>query len=73
MSQELDSILMIQLDAISLKDINYWDQEWTHLEEKTIIMINWLIKIKLKTKVRNWVENQIWISSETLWLCQDII
>ena len=22
------------------KDINYWDREWTHLEEKTMIMIN---------------------------------
>jgi len=22
------------------KDINYWDREWTHLEEKTIVMMN---------------------------------
>jgi len=55
------------------KDINYWDQEWTHLEKKTIVMMNWLIEIKSKTKVRNWVKDQIWIDFETLWLCQDII
>ncbi len=55
------------------KDINYWDREWIHLEEKTIVMMNWLIKIKLETKVKDWVKDQIWVSSETLWLCQDII
>ncbi len=55
------------------KDINYWDWEWTHLEEKTIVMMNWFIKIKLKTRFRDWVKDQIWMSSETLWLCQDIV
>ncbi len=55
------------------KDINYWDQEWTHLEEKTIVMMNWLIEIRSEAKVKDWVEDQIWVSSETLWLCQDII
>ncbi len=55
------------------KDINYWDREWIHLEEKTIVMMNWHIKIKSKTKVRNWIKDHIWVSSETLWLCQDII
>ncbi len=55
------------------KDINYWSQEWTHLKKKTIVMMNWFIKIKSKTKVKNWIENQIWVNSETLWLCQDII
>ena len=55
------------------KDINYWDWEWTHLEEKTIIMMNWLIEVKSKTRVRSWIEDQIWINSETLWLCQDIV
>ncbi len=54
------------------QDINYWDREWTHLKEKIIVMINWHIEIKSETKVRDWVEDQIWISSETLWLCQDI-
>ncbi len=51
------------------KDINYWDWEWIYLEKKTIVMMNWHIE----TKVKDWVEDQIWISSETLWLCQDII
>ena len=55
------------------QDINYWDQEWTHLKEKTIVMINWHIKIRSKTRIRDWIENQIWVSFETLWLCQDII
>ncbi len=55
------------------QDINYWDQEWTHLEKKTIFMMNWQIKIKSETKIRDWIENQIWVNSETLWLCQDII
>jgi len=55
------------------KDINYWGWEWTHLEEKTIVMINWHIKIRSKTRIKDWVEDQIWVSSETLWLCQDII
>jgi len=41
------------------KDINYWDQEWTHLKEKTIVMMNWLIKVRSETKVWNWVEDQI--------------
>ncbi len=39
------------------KDINYWDQEWIHLEEKTIVMMNWLIKIKSETKVKDWVKD----------------
>ncbi len=51
------------------KDINYWDWEWTHLKEKIIVMMNWHIK----TKVKDWVEDQIWVSFETLWLCQDIV
>ena len=55
------------------KDINYWDQEWTHLKKKIIVMMNWLIEIKSKIKVKDWIEDQIWISSETLSLCQDII
>jgi len=55
------------------QDIDYWNQEWTHLKKKIIIMMNWQLKIKSKTKVRDWIENQIWVSSETLWLCQDII
>ncbi len=55
------------------KDINYWDWEWTHLKEKTIVMMNWHIKIRSETKVRDWVKDQIWVSSETLWLCQDIV
>ena len=55
------------------KNINYWDREWTHLEEKTIVMMNWHIKIKSETKVRNWIENQIWVNFETLWLCQNIV
>ncbi len=55
------------------QDIDYWDWEWTHLEEKTIVMMNWYIKIRSETKVKDWVENQIWINFETLWLCQDII
>ncbi len=55
------------------KDINYWDREWTHLKKKTIVMMNWLIKIRSKTKVKDWVKDQIWVSFETLWLCQDII
>ncbi len=55
------------------KNINYWDREWTHLEEKTIVMMNWHIKIKSKIKVKDWVEDQIQVSSETLWLCQNII
>ncbi len=55
------------------KDINYWGREWTHLEEKTIVMMNWHIEIRSETRIRNWVKDQIWISSETLWLCQDII
>jgi len=55
------------------KDINYWDQKYTHLEEKTIVMMNWFIKAKSKTKVKDWIEDQIWVSFETLWLCQDII
>ncbi len=55
------------------KDINYWNREWTHLEEKTIVMMNWLIEIRLETRVRDWVEGQIWVSSEILWLCQDIV
>ncbi len=55
------------------KDINYWDQEWTHLKEKTIVMMNWLIKIRSETKVKDWIKDQIWVSFETLWLCQDII
>ncbi len=29
-------------------------------------MINWLIEIKSETKVKDWVENQIWINFETL-------
>jgi len=41
------------------KDINYWDWEWTHLEEKTIVMMNWHIKIRSETKVKNWVKDQI--------------
>ncbi len=53
------------------KDINYWDWEWTHLEEKTIVMMNWHIEIKSETKVKDWVEDQIWVSSETLCVCQD--
>ncbi len=36
-------------------------------------MMNWLIEIKSKIKVKDWIEDQIWISSETLSLCQDII
>ena len=55
------------------KDINYWDQEWTYLEEKTIVMMNWHIEIRSKTRIRDWVEDQIWVSFETLWLCQDIV
>ncbi len=55
------------------QDINYWDWEWTHLEKKTIVMMNWHIEVKSETKVEDWIENQIWVSSETLWLCQDII
>jgi len=55
------------------KDINYWGREWTHLKEKTIVMMNWLIKIKSEARVKDWVENQIWVSFETLWLCQDIV
>ncbi len=55
------------------KDINYWDWEWIHLEEKTIIMMNWYIEIKSETRIRDWIEDQIWVSSKTLWLCQDII
>ncbi len=51
------------------KDINYWDREWTHLEKKTIVMMNWHIE----ARIRDWVEDQIWVSSETLWLCQDIV
>jgi len=34
------------------KDINYWDWEWTHLEKKTIVMMNWHIKIKSKTELK---------------------
>ncbi len=37
------------------------------------VVMNWHIEIKSETKVRDWVEDQIWVSSETLWLCQDII
>ncbi len=55
------------------KDINYWGREWTHLEEKTIVMMNWLIEIRSEARVRDWVKDQIWVSSETLWLCQDIV
>ncbi len=55
------------------KDINYWNQEWTHLKKKTIVMMNWHIEVRSKTRVRNWVEDQIWVNFETLWLCQDII
>ncbi len=55
------------------QDINYWDQEWTHLKKKTIVMMNWHIKIKSETKVKDWIKDQIWINFETLWLCQDII
>ncbi len=55
------------------QDINYWSQEWIHLKEKTIVMMNWHIEIKSKTKVKDWVKDQIWVSSETLWLCQDIV
>ncbi len=55
------------------KNINYWDWEWTHLEEKTIVMMNWFIEIRSETKVRDWVKDQIWVSSESLWLCQDIV
>ncbi len=35
------------------KDINYWDREWTHLEEKTIVMMNWHIEIKSETRIRD--------------------
>ena len=38
-----------------------------------IVMMNWLIEIKSEVKVKDWVEDQIWVSSETLWLCQDIV
>jgi len=55
------------------RDINYWDRERTHLEEKTIVMMNWYIEIRTKTRVKDWVKDQIWVSSETLWLCQDIV
>ncbi len=55
------------------KGINSWDWEWTHLEEKTIVMMNWHIEIRSETRIRDWVEDQIWVSSETLWLCQDIV
>ncbi len=55
------------------KDINSWDQEWTHLEEKTIVMMNWLIEIRSEIKVKDWIKDQIWVNFETLWLCQDII
>jgi len=34
------------------KDINYWDWEWTHLEKKTIVMMNWHIKIKSETELK---------------------
>jgi len=34
------------------KDINYWDQEWTHLKEKTIVMMNWQIEIRSKTELK---------------------
>ena len=55
------------------QSINYWDQEWTHLEKKTIVIMNWHIKVKSETKVKDWVKDQIWVNSETLWLCQDIV
>ena len=55
------------------KGINYWGRERTHLEEKTIVMIDWLIEIRSEVRVKSWVEDQIWVSSETLWLCQDIV
>ncbi len=34
------------------KAINYWDQEHTHLEEKTIIMMNWYIKCKSEIYIK---------------------
>ncbi len=55
------------------KDINYWGREWTHSEEKTIVMMNWHIEIRSEARIRDWVKDQIWVSSETLWLCQDIV
>jgi len=35
------------------KDINYWDWEWTHLEKKTIVMMNWLIEVRSKIRVKD--------------------
>ena len=37
------------------------------------VMMNWHIEIRTETKVRDWVKDQIWVNSETLWLCQDIV
>ncbi len=39
------------------QDIDYWDWEWIHLEKKTIVMMNWHIKIKSETKVKDWIKD----------------
>ncbi len=52
--------------------LKYWSLKALKSVSVTFYKLQ-MIEIKSETKVKDWVEDQIWISSETLWLCQDII
>ncbi len=49
------------------KDINYWDWEWTHLKEKTIVMMNWHIEIRseIESKIRSELALKLYDSIKT--------
>ena len=51
------------------KDINYWDWEWTHLKEKTIVMMNWHIYVVLDLTMLD----KLFIVDEFSWIIKNFL